>query len=74
MNEQRRRECNAKLVAYLAWFDAHPGACRECDATGKVSVSENLGPTGEVWLCHSEEDCPKCLGQGKCPACGGEAE
>lgn len=59
--------CLKAQEAYNAYVAANPNFCRHCYATGKIYAP----PTMEEP--EYNEDCEKCLGEGKCPVCGKES-
>ena len=73
--EQERRDCVMREQIRRDWWQAHPTACRRCDATGFLDYRENLGPHGgPVMMAVQTEECSNCVAEGKCPVCGAVLE
>jgi hypothetical protein len=53
-------------AARAEWFAAHPGYCKECEGAGGKAWPATYEDPGDFEMCEA------CVGEGKCPHCGGE--
>ena len=46
--------------------------CKTCGGSGLITYQENQSPlgSGEYWPMTMTDECPDCIGKGKCPRCG----
>ena len=63
-----------KVLAGMRWkmqLGTCSYMCMRCEGTGRVQMTD-LVPYGPGWITLGMlEVCPKCVGAGKCPKCGG---